>query len=424
MIYSFITSVLILIISISGWISQDRKVLVFQNATYEPEIRTVLVYPEYGNESPYLRPAVAPLGNQDLILEFDDLVQDSEDYRVKIIACNSDWTESELRSLDYLDDFNEFNIQRYEYSIDVKLNYVHYWFPVPRVKRPGNYLLVAYRGTDQKDIILSHRFMVYGEQMSVGITSSLNGLSSVDRKRQQIDFVVNYGKAEIRNPMEQIKVVIRQNQRWDNAITTLKPTFVREIDSQLEYRFFNFENAFMAGTEFRFFDMRSLQYPGQNVAYVDRQKRPISVVLGLDKFRGTEAYSRIEDINGDFVVANADTGEGVVQSDYVQVSFNLESDEKINGEIYVVGQMNNYNLTPENRMSYDASTGIYHASLLLKQGWYNYKYEVQGDSQPVNYFGGDHFETENEYEIFVYLDPLTERGEYLMGYKKIRLNSF
>ena len=333
------------------------------------------------------------------------------------------WSKSDLRSLDYLDDYNEFNIQQYEFSVDVKLSYVHYKFPIPRVTRPGNYLLVAYRGSNEKDIILSHRFMIYGEEMSVGITSNLRGLTSVDRKRQQIDFIVNYGKVEMRNPLEQVRVVIRQNQRWDNALQLNKPSFVREMDGQLEYQFFNYENAFYGGSEFRFFDMRSLQYPGQNVAFANRQQRPVQVVLGRDKFRGTEAYSLIEDLNGDFVIANSDTGNGIIESDYVEVTFNLDYDKDFKGEIYVVGQMNNYILSPANRMNYDESKEIYSTRLLLKQGWYNYKYEVKSDSLPINFFEGDHYETENSYEIFVYYDPLTERGEYLMGYKEVRLNT-
>lgn len=403
---------------------QDKKILVYENVTYEAEIRTVILYPESENRATYLRPSVAPFANQNLMLEFDDLVQDPEDYRVKIIACEADWTASDLRSLDYLFDYNEFNIQQYEFSVDVKLNYVHYWFRVPQVKRPGNYLLVAYRGDNENDIILSHRFMIYGDQMNVGVISNLRGLTSADRNRQQLDFLVGYGKLEMRNPLEQVRVVIRQNRRWDNAIMLRKPSFVREMDGELEYRFFNFENAFYAGSEFRFFDMRSLMYPGQNVAYANRQQRPVQVFLGIDPFRGTEAYSIIEDLNGGFVVANTDTGNGVVESDYVEVTFRLESSEKVNGQVYVVGQMNNYNLTPSNLMKYNAGEKIYQARLLLKQGWYNYKYEVKSDSLPVNYFEGDHYETENEYEIFVYYDPLTERGEYLMGYTRVTLNAF
>ncbi len=421
---SMITFCSYILAMIMGFTGQDRKVLVFQNATYEAEIRTVIVYPDGDRGPVHLRPAVTSFTAQDLVLEFDDLVQDAEDYRVKLIACNADWTQSDLRTLDYLFDYNEFNIRQYEFSVDVKLSYVHYTFRLPRVKRPGNYLLVAYRGDDESDIILSHRIMIYGNEMNVGVISSLNGLTSVDRKRQQIDFMVGYGKLEMRNPLEQVKVVIRQNRRWDNAISLNKPSFVREVDNELEYRFFNFENAFYAGTEYRFFDMRSLQYPGQNVATVNRQQRPVQVQLGIDPYRGTEAYSRIEDLNGGFVISNTDTGNGVIESDYVEVTFRLEAPEKIPGQVYVVGHMNNFNSTPANQMRYNEASGMYQGTLLLKQGWYNYKYEVKSDSVAVNYFEGDHYEAENQYEIFVYYDPLTERGEYLMGYSRVTLNSF
>ncbi len=63
--------------------------------------------------------------------------------------------------------------------------------------------------------------------------------------------------------------MIRQNQRWDNAIRNLKPTMVREDQNQLEYEHFTVQNEFRGGNEFRFFDIRTLNFPGQNVANID-----------------------------------------------------------------------------------------------------------------------------------------------------------
>ncbi|MBL6449424.1 DUF5103 domain-containing protein [Fulvivirga sp. 29W222] len=397
----------------------QNKKLVYKDATYEPEIRTVQLYPYTGNANAVLSPSVATLNNNNLLLEFDDLVQAPENYRVKIIHCNSDWTPSRLRSLDYLYDYNEFNIDNYQLSVDTKLSYVHYKFKIPSLKVPGNYLLVAYRGTDESDIILSKRFMLFNSLVSINLLSDLTGLSSNNRLNQQLDFTIDYNDYPLQNPMENVSIVIRQNQRWDNAITTLRPNFIRENINQLEYRFFNYENNFKGGNEFRFFDMRSLRYPGQNVQRANINTRPTLIDLMIDKPRIYQPYTQYDDLNGEYFIANSDTGNGSVQSDYVTVRFHLKA-SKVNGEVYVIGEMNNWNL--QDRMNYDEVSGLYNGEMILKQGYYDYQYYIKGDTLRSNYFEGDHFQTENEYEIFVYYKPPTSRSELLIGYGYYEMN--
>ena len=415
-----ITHFLTLIMVLAGT-DQDRKTLQYTDRSYEPEIRTVMLYPFTGRPNDMLQPPSAEIKNQTLVLEFDDLVDAPEDYMVRIIHCNGDWSPSGLRALDYLFDYNEFNINEYEFSVDTRLAYVHYRFRLPRVKIPGNYLLVAYRAGNQKDIILSKRFMVFENRVNILLSSGLTNVTAISRMNQQLDFAVNYSDLPIPNPVDQVKVVVRQNQRWDNMLTVSRPTFLREIDKILEYRFFAEEDYFSGGNEFRFFDMRSLRSPGQNVAYTDLSKRPVQVVLGKDKPRIFEVYSILNDLNGNYIISNMDTGNGVVESDYVETIFTLES-EPIPGEIYVVGKMNNYQYTPENRMNYDRARGIYSGRQILKQGWYDYQYIVKNDTLPLNYIEGNHFETENEYEILVYYSPLEMRGDLLVGYRRITVN--
>ncbi|HNP20060.1 MAG TPA: DUF5103 domain-containing protein [Fulvivirga sp.] len=396
-----------------------KKKLVYADASYEQEIRTVRLYPQKGNPADVFSSPVTKLGQNNLVLEFDDLVAANEQYRVKIIHCNTNWTPSQLSNLDYLYDFNEFIITQYEYSTDTKIGYVHYTFRVPSVKLPGNYLLVAYRGYDQDDIILSKRFMVYSSNINVGILSNLMGLNSNNRKNQQIDFTLTYEDYEIINPMDNIKVVLRQNQQWFNAITDLKPTFFRE--GQLDYRFFNYENNFSAGNEYRFFDMRSLRYPGQRVDKADLTARPIKINLMADGPRIYQAYAQYEDLNGDFYIQNQDTG-GSSESDYVYVKFTLILKEPLNDDIYVVGKMNNYDMNESTKMVYDKRTKSYTNTQLLKQGWFDYKYVVKSKTLNINYLEGNHFETENDYELLVYYHPPNMRGDLLIGYKSLTLN--
>ena len=52
-------------------------------------------------------------------------------------------------------------------------------------------------------------------RVQIGATVGLSeGILERDYN-QQLNFAVSYPELDIRNPMEEIKVVIRQNKRWD-----------------------------------------------------------------------------------------------------------------------------------------------------------------------------------------------------------------
>jgi len=223
--------------------SSNPKTLQFSDLAYESQIKTIKLYP---SGSPLL-PAVTKLGQWNLILEFDDLRAERDTYYAKITHCNHNWTESGLQDLDYLYDYNEFPINNSDFSVDTHIPYVHYWFNLPRVKLPGNYVLVVYRGSDKSDIILSRRFMVHTNQITFSKDGKLIGAGSIADLNQQINFTINHKNLNILNPMQDVHVNIRQNQRWDNMAADIKPSFVREIEKELEYRFFDDAKMFKGG---------------------------------------------------------------------------------------------------------------------------------------------------------------------------------
>lgn len=384
---------------------------------YEPQIKTIELSPD---NSP-LGPAVTPLGHWNLLLRFDDLRPERDTYYAKIVHCNHDWTKSDLPDLDYMSTYNEFPINNAEYSVDTHIPYIHYWFPLPPVRLPGNYVLVVYRGTDPEDIILTRRFMVFESMVSFTKDGNLIGPGSIANMNQQLNFTVNYDKLTILNPLIDVHVNIRQNQRWDNMAANVNPSFVREIEKQLEYRFFDESKMFRGGNEFRFFDLRSLNNPGRNVAYVAKTGKPYEVYIAKDKGRGDESYSQYSDLDGGFTIDNFDYRD-LAFTNYADVIFSLES-PPVNGDVYVTGAFNYWNLNQENQMQYDSAQGLYTRKILLKQGWYDYQYLVKSAKVPPTYFEGSHFETENYYEIFVYNRPFQPRADLLIGYVKLEMNT-
>jgi Domain of unknown function (DUF5103) len=211
----------------STFSESNPKTLRFTDFIYEPQIETVLLHP--GTDvNANLLPAVAKRGEENLILEFDDLRNQRDTYAAHLIHCNHDWAKSDLMDLDFLTDYNEFNITNFQFSVDTHIPYIHYTFNIPPVKLPGNYLVVVYRLGYKDDIILSKRFMVYDSDVSFARDRNLVNAGRMASLNQQINFTIKYDNITIPNPMENVWVVIRQNQRWDNSLTELKPTFIRE----------------------------------------------------------------------------------------------------------------------------------------------------------------------------------------------------
>ncbi|MEJ7645363.1 MAG: DUF5103 domain-containing protein [Chryseolinea sp.] len=394
----------------------NPKTLRLTDFAYEPEIRTIELSPE----GEPLEPAVVPLGSTRLMLKFDDLRSDRDSYYARIVHCDRDWIASDLQDLDFLTVYNEFPINNSEFSVDTHIPYVHYWMSLPAVKLPGNYVVVVYRGSSKEDIILTKRFMVFDNQITFSIDPNMVGSGAIANINQQLNFTVNYSNITILNPLLDVHVVVRQNQRWDNLTTDIRPSFVHEIDKELEYRFFDDSKMFRGGNEFRFFDLRSLNNPGRNVATVHKAQKPFEVYIARDKPRSDERYSQYNDLNGGFTIDNYDYRD-LAFTNYANINFTLET-PPIDGDVYVTGGFSYWNLGPENKLQYDSAQGLYSGHLLLKQGWYDYQYLVRSKKHPPYYFEGSHFETENYYEIFVYNKPFQPRADLLIGYLRLDRN--
>ena len=393
-----------------------QKTLLLQDAVYEENIKTVMVYPPAGGIRDNLQAAVAPLHQQNLILEFDDIQESKNNYYARLIHCNSDWTKSRLLDLDFMTAYNEFNINDYQFSNNTYLPYVHYRFPVPRVKLPGNYILMVYRDSNKDDVVLTSRVMIFDPQVTLMANTNLVGNSTLTASNQQINFTVNYPDLQVFNAMDNFKVVIRQNQRWDNARFNVKPSFIREDISQLEFRFFDQDKQWMAGNEFRFVDFRSLISPGRNSFKIDRSVKPFVLKVQEDRSREGQAYAQYADLDGNYAIENLDYREPSLSGQYIFVDFSLRTEPLAGANIYVIGNFNHYARTDENKMKWNKATSAYETSIVLKQGWYDYTYYVDSPTLPGTYFEGSHYQTENFYDVFIYYKSLTPMADLLVGY--------
>ncbi|NJO03713.1 MAG: DUF5103 domain-containing protein [Bacteroidia bacterium] len=402
---------------------RSQKVFTTANYVYERNIHTVLLYPNTAGDrqQDMLKPAVNQFNQRTpLLLEFDELGNSYQDYHVRIFHCNFDWQRSLLNNIEYLNDFNDFLIRDYQLSFNTKIPYVHYQFELPPVKLPGNYVLAVHRGSDENDLVLTRRFIIFDNKVAIEPDLDISSNPSFRDRNQQINFVIGYNNYEILNPQVDIKVMIRQNYRWGNAIANLQPRLIKEFQKILEYTFFNMENNFPGLNEFRRFDHRSIRFLGFNVANLTVTDSLVVATLQTDQPWVGRPYVRRSDFNGQFVVEHYETGRGMLESDYVATQFSLKTGETVPGEVFVVGGFNDWQLNPENLMIFDELTGVYFTEILLKQGIYDYFYAFKPSPQsPIDipYFEGSYQETENAYEIIVYHRPLGGRADLIVGYK-------
>lgn len=384
---------------------------------YDQNITTVRLFPLIDNPNRELLASAAPLNGQfSLLLQFDHLYADRESYYVKFIHCNADWSPSRLFALDYLDGFNEFQIQEFEYSFNTKVSYVHYQFTLPKFKKSGNYVLVVYRESES-DVVLTRRFMIYENRLGLMDDSYKRSFNKSVRGNQQIQFSLNYSSSTIDNPFRNIRTTIRQNQRWDNTTKLLPPSNVNVASGIIDFKQFSGENEFEAGNQFRFFDLRSLRYFGRNVKTVNLQSDIIIATLESDDPRTIERYAENDDLNGNYSITHP------YESDYAYVEFFLASEEFDAGKVYLNGVFTQG--APENQfqLEYIPDRKGYYGVYLLKQGFYNYQYLLEGAAKGNrNLIEGNHVETENEYDILVYYHSFREDIDLLIGYFTINIS--
>ena len=423
-----LTIIFVLIIALTQCVpvhtntSSLSKILRYEDHNYENSVGLSEIYPFSPSLNNDLENPIVEVNDENgFYLQFDLFQESYTPLNVRYIHCNADWQPSRLTPIRYLDEFNSFNIENYSYSVNTRKPYVQYSIQLATPKISGNYLVVVSRGSNDNDYLLSRRVMVYTNGVTTESKVVISKLVKDRNTHQQIDFTLNYGRIKDVIPSRDLSVVMLQNHRWDEAIRTLSPTRVIPDQFTLEYHHFNGENTFAGINEFRFFDLRSIDFRGINVANVQKEDTCILAYVEMDKPRTNRAYSLNNDINGRFYTVNSDPGDSQMMNEYVDVYFELKSD-KIAGDVYVLGRYNQWRKNSENLMQYDPARNSYRAKLQLKQGYYNYMYWLDHATLPTYYLENAHNQTNNDYEILVYYRAPFNNYDELVGYEFIAAN--
>ncbi len=419
-----VTIILSLFTSIASFGQPNADVTLMPNVQ---EIKLTLI----GNQLGY--PIIEVNSTNMLELHFDDMDARVKNYYYTYQLCNIDWTPVNLSTFDYLKGFSQIRLNQYRISSIAYTKYIHYQSMLPDRNcvptKGGNYLLKVYLDGDTNKLAFTRRVLVVDKMAEVGIQIVQPFNPEMFRTHQKVQFAINKGQINMVNPIQQIKAVVLQNFRWDNAKTNVPPTFIR--NNMLE---FNSETdlVFPAGKEFRWADLRSFRFQSERIAKADYSKINSEVFLQPDGERTQQRFVNFRDYNGFYFVESTDVSNPWWQGDYANVHFTFVPNGNQpypDKKVFVIGEMNQYNLNDTAAMTYNANKGVYEKTLFLKQGYYSYTY-VTRDANRRNAVAlteqtdGNYWETENDYTVLVYYRSLAGRHDELIGVSTINsLNS-
>ena len=367
-------------------------------------------------------PVIGLNDSQVIAIQFDEMSHDKKNYYYSIQHCNADWTLSSISDMEAIDGSTTGMITDEATSFNATFLYTHYRLTFPnsdtRMKLSGNYRVKIYEDNDPEKTIAIACFSVVDPH--VAITASVRGNTDaeINRRYQQVEFTIDNSKYAIRDVFSDLKILIRQNNRIDNQVFGIQPTYTTPgQQSYVNNRALIFEG----GNEYRSFDCSSIYTFGAGVDNVRYVAPYYHATLFGDVVRAARAYEKTRDVNGRFVVNLQNDDNDNVNADYMFVHFSLPTDHPLfEGSIYLCGDLT-YNIFDKNsRMEYNAAHNAYEQAVLLKQGGYNYLYAFvrKGDTaaslQPVE---GSYWQTQNQYDIYVYHRAWGERYDRLICVK-------
>lgn len=352
-------------------------------------------------------------------LEFDDLYADETIYYYRIIAYNYDWTPSKLKEIEYIQGHNRQRIRSYENSYNTLQNYEHYRLRIPnefyKVTKSGNYVLEIYDENDE--VVIRRKLVLYENILNVPIkVKRTRNLEFYDTK-QSLEFSINLGDSDFQNPTKNIKVGIFQNGRWDSFLNNIAPQYV--IGNELVYKY-DSETQFWGGNQYLNFDNSDIRQVNNMIGRTEVTNGIYNTYLFTNENRRNKLHTYFPDLNGHFYPRTIGDKNASIEGEYswVYYSFSPSEDMPENTEYYVTGMFNDYELTPNNKMTFNEEKQVYEKAILTKQGFTNFTYTavVNNKVAPEWNPDGNQALTTNTYQVIVYYRANTDIYDRAIGF--------
>ena len=359
-------------------------------------------------------PMITLESDETIEFSFDEMSHEYHRFTYHITHCDAQWKPSNLIESEYMEGFNDQPIEDWENSLNTTFDYTHYTLTLPNndvtLKLSGNYRLSIQE--DGREMAW-FRFLISENMHNLSATVSGNTDIDTHKSHQQLDMKVSLNGLNVTNPDREIYTVVMQNRRSDNAVIDPKPTY--NSGNMLTYEHCS-DLIFPAGNEFRRFEIINMYDYFRNVDRVTFHDPYYHANL-LEDTRH-HAYTFDYDHNGRYLIRYNQASDSDTEADYLFVHFNLASEPMNGGSLYVSGHFNGGNTGRKWKMEYNSQTRRYEATILLKQGAYDYQYiwvpdgQTAGQTKPTE---GDWYETKNEYLILLYYRQRGSRYDRLIS---------
>ena len=390
------------------------------------EIRTLRVqYIDPATGEPLSMPERPVLTLDDGLVEisFDEMSQDFKQYTYTLYHCDASGKPDGLASVEYLDGFTTQDITDYMPSLNTQQIYTHYRFLFPnedmRLKLSGRYEILIYEDGNPDNVVA--RVPLYVTEPRVRIEGAVLSTTDIELsgRYQQLELeVITDGSST--NIRDDYFIVVQQNGRTDNLVVAPQPTFVD--GKSLQWKHCK-PLIFEGGNEYHHFDAYSTYFAGTGIDRIVYEMGDYHALLNTDELRANTPYTHEFDVNGQYRVHAERVQDDDTEAEYMWVHWLLKADQPFfDGAVYVGGDLFGNKLNLRNRMDYDSEMKCYYLTAPVKQGGYDYQYWFVPKGSSVATLlrtEGSHWQTLNEYTIYVYYKPFGARYERLVGVKRL-----
>lgn len=401
----------------------------YQTRALVPDIATLRVQydPDFVRATYYSRPVLRLGGDEVLDISFDQLSHEVHYYTYTLRHLDYDWSADDLSSQEYLSGFLTAEITDVTTSVTTQQPYTHYRFTFPnddmRPTISGNYVLIIYEDNDPDKVVATACFSVV--ESGASIQAKVRGNTDIEYsgRYQQLDVDVLLNAPYSTMDARFSALVVEQNNRTDNMVVSTKPTYIEP--QRLRWQN-NRALIFEGGNEYRHFDISSEYFMGQGVDHISFDHSVPAEALRCSGYHAylfedelrTGGYIYNEDANGRYVINREKRDDDDVEADYMWVHWILPANRWLDGSVYVVGDVFDNRLMPDNRMQYDEKHGAYVLSAYLKQGGYEWLYLFYntrtGASATSERVEGSYWQTRNAYRLMYYYRGPSDRYTRLL----------
>lgn len=361
-------------------------------------------------------PVVTLDGDESLEISFDYLSDQQPWLTYSIVHCDAEWKKDDLSEMDYTEGFFPVRITDVRPSFNTFIPYFHYTVSLPndetKLTASGNYAVLIHPEDDEDEVLAVATFSV-SEQLAYA-SGQVTGNTDIDYRKSHQQLIIDLSWSQNKLPFvdaaSQLRMMVRQNRRDDTCKEITVPTRMEAGHAIYEH---NKNLIFEAGNNYRRFEFTDVRYATFGIDQVLYEAPYYYAQLTTAKLRNEGASLYDQDQNGRYLVRALHVDDEKTEAEYFKATFMLKAPMMLDREgVYLQGDFSYGQYSDEYRMNYDKERNIYWKDVLLKQGAYNYQYLVGGKTSAIE---GNYYETENEYDIYIYYHPNGARYDRLLG---------